>query len=116
MTRAQFAIFLQGLFSAKIDATTAGGMALDAAAAVLAFTPPKAELVGLTALKVPQFCIHNVNLKERCHAGCPAFSSRIFAFALPYNTAQVYIRAHDRTPGNEDDAPAVPTAERSADA
>jgi hypothetical protein len=104
MTKSEFAVWLRGMTVEAAAAETANiaSSVLAKAAEVLARPPAKAEPVGLTSLHVTGFCMHNVNVKEQCPA-CANFAHptwRMFAVRLPVETRQVYIRAHDRTPGN----------------
>lgn len=112
MKESEFGYWLRGIFD-QYSVAAVTPMVLAKAREVLELTPAKAEPVGLKSLTVAPFCVHNVNVKEQCPS-CANFAQptwRVFAVRLPVDTRQVYIRAHDRTTGNEVDAPGAEAAE-----
>jgi hypothetical protein len=117
MTPTEFGYWLRGTVD-QFSADALASLVLQKAAEILDRVPAKAEPVGLTSLTVGGFCVHNVNVKEACPS-CANFANptwRVFGMRLPIDTRQVYIRAHDRTPGNPNAESGAEAAERATDA
>lgn len=121
MTPTEFGYWLRGITDRTVEQFSVDSLAslvLQKAAEILDRVPAKAEPPKMTSLTVGQFCVHNINTREQCPA-CANFAQptwRVFAVRLPVGTSAVYIQRHDRTTGNQDDAPAIPIEERAASA
>lgn len=109
MNRDEFGYWLKGLMASGESLQAIVNAVLYKAGEV-AGTPARSNPpVGLQPLAVPQFCIHNVALREPC-AGCVIEGERFFAFSLPKATPHVYIRSDEqRTHPPAGGAPAATT-------
>ena len=118
MTPLDFGYWIRGLMSDQdLTAVQLAQVVLSRAAQILDKRPVKAAPPQMTAIRVPQFCIHNINVAEycvACRARYAAGKMRTFGVDLPLGTPQVYIPVHgDTTSGNSTDAPASEAAERT---
>jgi len=117
MTPSDFTFWIRGILMEAYDSATVGALVLGKAAEILDRKPLRAAPPQMTAIRVPQFCIHNINVAEYCVRCCGKYAAgkmRTFAVTLPIGTPLVYIPVHgDPTSGDSTDAPASEAAERT---
>lgn len=111
-----FGYWIKGLVP-DWSAADVGAMVLKKAAEILDKRPLKAAPPQMTAIRVPQFCIHNINVAEYCVGCCGKYAAgkmRSFAVTLPIGTPLVYIPVHgDTTSGDSTDSGTPEAAERT---
>ncbi len=116
MTPLDFGYWIRGIVGVGLGPDEIGARVLAKAAEVLDKRPIKSVPPTMTAIRVPLFCIHNVNKGEYCQACCGKYAAgkmRTFAVTLPVGAPLVYIPLGsqkesdngDHASGVETDAP-----------
>ncbi len=116
MNATEFAFWLRGVMSTTMTPGDQAALVIAEVRRGLGSEPVKAAPPQMTAIRVPQFCIHNINVAEYCVGCCGKYTAgkmRAFAVTLPIGTPLVYIPLGsqkesdngDHASGVETDAP-----------